>query len=167
MDCRLLCPWDSPGKNIGVGSHFLLQGIVPIQGPNPHLPGSPALQADSLLLSHQGSNIQRERQRERIRGRRNMLEGQRWKDNLLTVTFLNCFFIIYHFFNRSKKNFEEFLGGLVVRIPGFYCHDQVQFLVGELGSCKPGNMTKKSIYIFWCCNSLSSTISQWNNLKYK
>ena len=24
---RLLCPWDSPGKNAGVGRHFLLQGI--------------------------------------------------------------------------------------------------------------------------------------------
>ena len=24
---RLLCPWDSPGKNSGVGCHFLLQGI--------------------------------------------------------------------------------------------------------------------------------------------
>ena len=24
---RLLCPWDSPGKNPGVGSHALLQGI--------------------------------------------------------------------------------------------------------------------------------------------
>ena len=23
---RLLCPWDSPGKNTGVGCHFLLQG---------------------------------------------------------------------------------------------------------------------------------------------
>ena len=22
---RLLCPWDSPGRNIGVGCHFLLQ----------------------------------------------------------------------------------------------------------------------------------------------
>ena len=30
MDCkplRLLCQWDSPGKNTGVGSHSLLQGI--------------------------------------------------------------------------------------------------------------------------------------------
>ena len=27
-------PWDSPGKNTGVGSHFLLQGIFPIQGSN-------------------------------------------------------------------------------------------------------------------------------------
>ena len=23
------CPWDSPGKNSGVGCHFLLQGIFP------------------------------------------------------------------------------------------------------------------------------------------
>ena len=32
-----LCPWDSPGKNIGVGSHSLLQGIFPTQGSNPGL----------------------------------------------------------------------------------------------------------------------------------
>ena len=25
---RLLCPWYSPGKNTGVGSHFLLQGYI-------------------------------------------------------------------------------------------------------------------------------------------
>ena len=25
---RLLSPWDSPGKNTGVGYHFLLQGIL-------------------------------------------------------------------------------------------------------------------------------------------
>ena len=31
---RLLCPWDSPGKNTGVGCHALLQGIFPTQGPN-------------------------------------------------------------------------------------------------------------------------------------
>ena len=34
---RLLCPWDSPGKNTGVGCHFLLQGIFPTQGSNPYL----------------------------------------------------------------------------------------------------------------------------------
>ena len=32
---RLLCPWDSPGKNTGVGCHALLQGIFPIQQSNP------------------------------------------------------------------------------------------------------------------------------------
>ena len=30
----ILCPWDSPGKNTGVGCHFLLQGIFPTQGSN-------------------------------------------------------------------------------------------------------------------------------------
>ena len=34
---RLLCPWDSPGKNTGVGSHSFLQGIFPTQGSNPGL----------------------------------------------------------------------------------------------------------------------------------
>ena len=28
---RLLCPWDSPGKNTGVDCHFRFQGIFPIQ----------------------------------------------------------------------------------------------------------------------------------------
>ena len=34
------CPWHFPGKNTGVGCHFLLQGIFPEEL------GSPALQAD-------------------------------------------------------------------------------------------------------------------------
>ena len=34
---RLLCPWNSPGKNTGVGSHSLLQRIFPTQGSNPGL----------------------------------------------------------------------------------------------------------------------------------
>ena len=32
--CRLLCPWDSPGKNTGVGCQALLQGIFLTQGLN-------------------------------------------------------------------------------------------------------------------------------------
>ena len=40
----LLCPWDSPDKNTGVGSHSLLQDL-----PNLEIePGSPTLWADSL-----------------------------------------------------------------------------------------------------------------------
>ena len=34
---RLLCPWDSPGKNAGVGCHALLQGIFLTQEQNPYL----------------------------------------------------------------------------------------------------------------------------------
>ena len=29
---RLLCPWDSPSKNTGVGCHALLQGVLPDPG---------------------------------------------------------------------------------------------------------------------------------------
>ena len=32
---KLLCPGDFPGKNTGVGCHFLLQGIFTTQGLNP------------------------------------------------------------------------------------------------------------------------------------
>ena len=48
---RLLCPCGFPGKNTGVGCHFLLQGIFPTQESNPCLLHS---QMDPLLLSHQG-----------------------------------------------------------------------------------------------------------------
>ena len=48
----LLCPWDSPDKNTGVGCRALLQGIFPTQGLNPGLP-----QCRQILyhLSHQGN----------------------------------------------------------------------------------------------------------------
>ena len=37
---RLLCPWDSPGKNAGIGCHVLLQGIFLTQGLKLGLPYS-------------------------------------------------------------------------------------------------------------------------------
>ena len=40
---KLLCPWDSPGKNTGVGGHALLQGIFPTQGTEPESLTSPTL----------------------------------------------------------------------------------------------------------------------------
>ena len=33
---RLFWPWDSPGKNTGMGCHSFLQGTFPNQGLNPH-----------------------------------------------------------------------------------------------------------------------------------
>ena len=41
MDCspaRLLCPWDSPGKNTGGVAISFSRGIFPTQGSNPGLP---------------------------------------------------------------------------------------------------------------------------------
>ena len=45
---RLICPWNSPDKNTGVGSHSLLQGIFQTQGSNPHLFHLLYWQGDSL-----------------------------------------------------------------------------------------------------------------------
>ena len=49
---RLLCPWDSHGKNTGVGCHALLQGIFLTQGSNPGLPHCKEI---LYQLSHKGS----------------------------------------------------------------------------------------------------------------
>ena len=58
---RLLCPWDSPGKNTGVGCHFLLQGIFPTQGSNPGIkPWSPALEADTFTSEPPGKPFTKE-----------------------------------------------------------------------------------------------------------
>ena len=48
----LLCPWNSPGKNTGVGCHILIQGIFPTQGLNR---GLPHCRRTLYHLSHQGS----------------------------------------------------------------------------------------------------------------
>ena len=56
MDCSLrtlLCPWDFPGKNTGVGCHFPFQGIFPTQGANPRLLH---WQVASLPLCHLGAH---------------------------------------------------------------------------------------------------------------
>ena len=54
MPARLLCPWDFPRNNTGVGCHSLHQGIFPTQGSNPDL-----LHCRQILyhLSHQGSPV--------------------------------------------------------------------------------------------------------------
>ena len=49
---RLFHPWDFPGKNTGVGCHFLLQEIFLTQGLNS---GLPHYRQTLCHLSHQGS----------------------------------------------------------------------------------------------------------------
>ena len=66
---KLLCPWKSPGKNTGVGCHFLLQGTFPTQGLNLGLPhcrqilyhlsqqGSPCGDIPKLINSREGDLV--------------------------------------------------------------------------------------------------------------
>ena len=67
---RLLCPWDSPGKNTGVGCHFLLQGDLRNPGMGPMSPVSPALASgfftdwttrETQLANRWGSNLNQAR----------------------------------------------------------------------------------------------------------
>ena len=51
---RHLCSWDSPGKNTGVGCHFLFQGIFLTQGWNPSLLHLLHWQVGSLPLALPG-----------------------------------------------------------------------------------------------------------------
>ena len=51
---RLLCPWDLPGKNTGVGCHPLVQGFFPTQGLSL---GLPHCRQTVSHLSHQGSPV--------------------------------------------------------------------------------------------------------------
>ena len=61
MDCsppRLLCPWDSPGKNTGVGCHFL-PGDLPHSGMELR---SPTLQADAVTSVPPGKPLRMNKQ---------------------------------------------------------------------------------------------------------
>ena len=52
---RLLCPWDSPGKNTGVGCHFLLQ-CMKVKSENEVIQSSPTL-SDTKDCSLPGSFV--------------------------------------------------------------------------------------------------------------
>ena len=49
-------PWNSLGQNTRAGSHFLPQGVFPIQGSNP---GLPPCREILYHLGHQGSLVVR------------------------------------------------------------------------------------------------------------
>ena len=53
-ETRLICPWDSPGKNTAVGCHFLLQGDLPDPGIKTRFLVSPALAGVFLPLGPPG-----------------------------------------------------------------------------------------------------------------
>ena len=89
---RLLCPWDFPGKDNGVGCHFLLKGIFPTQGSNMcHLhwltyffttkpPGKPR---ETLY---------------RLKKKKNLLEFTCYSVVLLSVVEQSEYMCIYHLF---------------------------------------------------------------------
>ena len=87
---RLLCPWNSPGKNTGVACHSLLQGIFLTQGSNQGLS-----HCRQILhhLSHQGSPWQNKVLEIQIPPRFELSPMSQW----LTVQF----YVAIHFPNVS------------------------------------------------------------------
>ena len=56
LSVRLLCPWNSPGKNTGVGCHAILQGgFSQLRDRKPMSSSAPALEVNTWLLSYLGS----------------------------------------------------------------------------------------------------------------
>ena len=78
MDCKpasLLHPWDFPGKDSGVGCHFLLQGIFLTQGLNPGLlhcrqtrPSEPPGYREGDQLNQDGGEGRGSQERSPMRG---------------------------------------------------------------------------------------------------
>ena len=90
MDCSLpgssVCGIFS-GNNTGVGCHFLLQGIFPIQGLNPCLL---PWQVDSLPLSHQVSIISSKNEQQNPEARECLGNALGWQMKLGLPVELSC-----------------------------------------------------------------------------
>ena len=119
----LLCPRDSPGKNTGVGCHFLLQGIFPTQGSNPRLlcllhwqffNTRAAWEALSKLIHKvhcQDSLVAR------------WLRLHAYAEGLGSISGRGAkIHMSYGVAKKTKLCLREFPGGPGVRILGFHCH---------------------------------------------
>ena len=111
---RLLSQWDSPGKNTGVGCHFLLQGICPTQGSNlcllhwqAYFITEPARK--TLKSSWEWKNLQL-----LILGSREKVMGFVW-----IFSFNPVLQIIHPYFidKKTKGKLRGFAGGPVVKNP--------------------------------------------------
>ena len=78
---RLLCPWDFPVKNTGVGSHFLLQQIFLTQGSNPgplhRQVGSISTEPPEKLKASWGTNVRPRNFVHLMRAQRRGLQSRR------------------------------------------------------------------------------------------
>ena len=103
---RLLCPWNSPGKNTGVGSHSLCQGIFPIQGWNP---GLSYCRQILYHLTHQGKPVS-----DQVGTNSQVFwpPAQHWKTPFHTLEyglFISAFALfLYLLRSVKKKKYETF-----------------------------------------------------------
>ena len=111
---RLLCSWNSPGKNTGVGSHCLLQGTFLTRGSNLGLPHCRQI---LYHLSHQGSPIKAYYTKKYERKQSSKSVTLQWKLDLIKpwrerlaipiIHYAVCFFFLKE--KHSAKILEELL----------------------------------------------------------
>ena len=89
---RLLCPWDSPGKNTGVGCHFLLQ-CMKVKGESEVTQSCPTL-SDPMDCSLPGSSSMG-------------FSRQEYWSGLPLPSPIMCLHLSYS--KRKKKKFRQFI----------------------------------------------------------
>ena len=102
---RLSSLWNTPGKDTGVGCHFLLQGIFPTQGSNP---GLLHRQVDSLPLSHPGSP-------------RRVAHYFNYDSLMMIYLLAICISSLARCLFRSLAHFLGFLLCCVLRVLSYFC----------------------------------------------
>ena len=115
---RLLCPWNSPGKNSGLGSHSLLQGIFPrslkLKGLNPSLPNCRWIlyhlsHQEALSISYQSGKLKimygKELKREKIKKYKELLFKAQTPDFLRVVTKEPLYYFLRFFGHSANMHF--------------------------------------------------------------
>ena len=115
---RFLCPWSFPGKNTGVGCHFLLQGIFQTQGSNRCL--------WYLLLSGKESACQCSISKIAHISKRWILSWRflfALKFCFLSISFLNSlslYMYTIHAFSKHVSTLKTFWDKIII-FPKFFC----------------------------------------------
>ena len=96
----LLCPWNSPGKNIGLGRHSLLQGIFLNQGWKP----SPLTKAIGFTLCPQEA------------GKRDLRKEEEVPSNCLFFPVVSIFLLFFSIQVESKQRLNSVIITTVIVI---------------------------------------------------
>ena len=137
---RLLCPWNSPGKNTGVGCHALFQRIFPTQGSNLCFSFLLHWQVGSLPLDHLGSSRIKyqgnstfflEAKMFKLR-KFNLLKQPKFPDGIFPISSY-----FWHSKFQSKRNKAKFL-----MVPFWYL--RMSFLNAR---CHPTVQCSKAVYL--------------------
>ena len=145
---RLLCPWNSQGKNTGVGSHVLLQGIFPTRGSNPGL-----LHCRGILnqVSYQGSPICIIKQlySNNFLKKKNRIHAIIW---IICMCSLNIIYIDTYFFYFVKAISVNFTKNIYKPTPK-EDNNKKQILkqINKYLKCSTKKSLSLSKYTFYCC----------------